>query len=135
MFLNAGIRCEDIERVLFEALSASALEGHEDIVELLLRHGANVNYPSSLARPPIVSAVYSGNTNILRMIIQHGADVDSTTVEGITPLLAAVGEGNAEMVEILLSYGESVSVPLPCVCHADTAPTFCRCGHVEGISK
>ena len=112
--LNTGINFDNWEHVLYDALSDAASAEQEEIVELLLRHGANVNLFDDCIEPPIISAVYTGNFNITKMLLQHGADVECTNIDGFTPLLAAVEMEDAEMIDILLRYGEYPYIPINC---------------------
>ena len=124
--LNTGINFDNWEHVLYDALSDAASAEQEEIVELLLRHGANVNFYDDRIEPPIIAAVYTGNFNITKMLLQHGADVECTNIVGFTPLLAAVEMEDAEMIDILLRYGEYPYISINCyLCYIYAMSELC----------
>jgi ankyrin repeat protein len=75
--------------------------GHKDLVETLLREGAEVN----LAKPlylgkykswtPLHMACLMGHTEIVAMLIDAGALLEKAMHFGNTPLHIASGEGHA----------------------------------------
>ncbi|XP_069102299.1 uncharacterized protein [Argopecten irradians] len=71
----------------------AALNGHREIVELLLSHGADPN--SALA-----SAARGGHIDIVQMLLSHGADPKKDDA-----LYKAAFYGHREIVELLLSHG------------------------------
>ena len=82
--LNSGINFENRERVLYEALTDAASAENEEIAELLIRHGADVNYFDESIQPPVIAAVYTGNINMTKILLQHGADVECANMLGFT---------------------------------------------------
>ena len=104
---NSGINFENQERVIYKALTDATTAENEEISELLIRRGVDVNYFDDSIKPPIIAAVYTGNINMTKMLLQHGADVECAHMLCFTPLFAANGKEDAEMINILLNYSES----------------------------
>ncbi len=55
------------------ALAASA--GHLQTVELLLRHGADVNMPSGNGNTPLIYAIANGHIEIVELLLAHGTPI------------------------------------------------------------
>ena len=96
----------------YSLLHLAVRNGHEDIVKLLLVHGANVNLPNHLnGMTPLHTAAESGLINITKLLIKHGAAVNAKTRLGVTPLhLAAMAFRNRpEIVNILLDSNANIT--------------------------
>ena len=84
------------------ALSAAAENGHGDVVEVLLDHGANPN-----ALPGVTHfAVFSGSVRAVEALLAAGARVNAAVgEEGNTPLHFAAMKDNPAMIRSLLAAG------------------------------
>jgi ankyrin repeat protein len=63
------------------AIGNAAAAGHTQIVDLLIRAGANVNLRDKLGFTPIASAAYSGYSEIVDLLIKAGADTQAPSGE------------------------------------------------------
>ena len=92
------------------ALEEAVRVGGLEIVEYLLRSGADVNMSNCL-----VEAVNCGEVNTVKTFLQAGADVNREEYAGENALTSATRNGNVEMVNLLIEFGADVN--LQNVCH------------------
>ena len=98
-----------------EALSIATLYGREDIVRLLLHHGADPNWRQPMstwtALHCAASGVHLGNESdtqgLLNVLLDAGADANVTDGRGRTPLFYAVTESK-DVVQLLLARGARI---------------------------
>ncbi|XP_068428911.1 ankyrin repeat domain-containing protein 50 [Clinocottus analis] len=94
-------------------LLLAAYEGHDDIVELLLEAGADVdetagpdgNVPAAAAVTPLLAAAAMGHMKTVSRLLFWGAAVDAIDCEGRTALCLAAARGSVEVVRALLERG------------------------------
>lgn len=84
---------------LMEAASA----GHNEIIELLIKHGADVNATSSSGNTPLMYACAGGHVNAVRLLLEHGANVEDHNENGHTPLMEAASAGHVAVAEVRIS--------------------------------
>lgn len=97
----------------FTALHLAAFFGHDEAVELLLRHGAEVDVVarnSDLQVAPLHSAAAGGHAKIVGILLEHGAAPNVRQGGGYTPLHAAAQNGDRESVEALLESGADLAL-------------------------
>ena len=103
-----GIRVKHETGERLHPLEAAALQGHKDIVRLLLRNGADPNIKSSTGFTPLHVACVAGNTAIVEMLLQSGADPEVEAGEpgrvGQTACDLAELEGHREVASILKAH-------------------------------
>ncbi len=90
------------------ALYHAALEGYDEIAELLIAHGADVNLGESwVNETPLHVAAFQNRPNMVAILLEHGADPDrlSDWRGGYTPLQYAAITGSVEAIEALLAGG------------------------------
>jgi ankyrin repeat protein len=71
------------------ALHCAAWKGHQSIVALLLREGADVNAHNSndhWGTTPLHAAAHANQPAIAQMLIEQGANVNAPDMNGKTPL-------------------------------------------------
>lgn len=90
-------------------LMQAASEGHEDIVRLLLKSGADVGRSLPNGMTALLFAAREGHTAIVRLLLSRGAKVDTAQKDGVTALMFAAQNGHVEIVELLLSKGAAVN--------------------------
>jgi ankyrin repeat protein/Mg2+ and Co2+ transporter CorA len=84
------------------SLHLAVSHGQDDIVELLLRHGANVKAKSDGSWTPLHNACEKDNLKIVNMLLEAGADINAKLLNGMTPLHIAAQAGQLEVVKRLL---------------------------------
>ncbi|MEJ2702644.1 MAG: ankyrin repeat domain-containing protein, partial [Sedimentisphaerales bacterium] len=82
----------------------AARDGRQDIAEILIRAGANVN-PSNLGRKPLHWALKKGHTDIVKLLIEKGADVNAEDFHSDLPLHYAIWYKRKEAAALLLDNG------------------------------
>jgi len=104
------------------ALHAAAHRGHVEIVEFLLKQGANVNVKDGDGYTPLHNTADSSlkssppkkteaNRNrIAALLLKHGAFVNATTIGGLTALHGAVSTNNVALVQLLLENGADPNI-------------------------
>ena len=86
-------------------LIMASICGSADIVEILIRFGADVNKTDEFGGTPLLWASFWNHPQIVALLIGKGADVNRANNKGITPLYWASCWGFVEIVDILLRAG------------------------------
>jgi cytohesin len=86
-------------------LSCAARSGHLEVVEMLLRAGADTEVQDGEGRTVLMVAACEGHGPVVEALIAAGADLEMIDDEGRTALHRAAEEGHAEVVEVLLRLG------------------------------
>ncbi|MCJ1380862.1 hypothetical protein MMC17_003971 [Xylographa soralifera] len=91
-------------------LNCAAANGNEEIAELLLAAGANIQMPSvsNSNFTALHHAAATGQSQMIRLLIRHGAEIDAIDDNGITPLLAAITYHRENAYMELVSLGACI---------------------------
>lgn len=89
-------------------MTIAAQNGHSEIVELFVAHGADVNGAIDNGATPLYIATQKAHSNIVRFLLSHNADVNQSKDTGATPLYIAAQNGDSEIVKLLLAHGAKV---------------------------
>jgi len=84
-------------------LYLAAINGHEDVVELLYANGADINAKNNSGYSPLQLALENNYEDVAEFLIVKGADVN--TNNGYSPLHYAVSHGRLDLVKLLLAKG------------------------------
>ena len=97
-------------------LHAAASHGQLEVIEYLIRKGANVNLQND-GETILLTAAYQGQSQVLEILIANGADINHKRFRGASALHEAVanvsGEnvtGKIAVLETLLSHGIDIEV-------------------------
>lgn len=86
------------------ALTLACAGGHEDLVELLLSRGADIEHRDKKGFTPLILAATAGHEKVVEILLNHGADIEAQSERTKdTPLSLACSGGRYEVVELLLS--------------------------------
>ena len=87
------------------ALIAATGYADEEMLEMLLEAGADVNQTNERGISPLMRASLWANEVAVRWLLKHGADVNHTTPSGNSALSMASFYHHAEVVRLLLEHG------------------------------
>lgn len=79
-----------------------------DVIELLVKKGADVNHLNDDGDSPLHMAVKKDYRVLTKLLIAHGADVNIKDSSGHTALWYAIGHHNQEIVRLLKNNGAIV---------------------------
>nr|XP_034184113.1 uncharacterized protein LOC117606144 isoform X1 [Osmia lignaria] len=94
----------------FSMLHVAAEFGHQEIVDFLLKKGANVNARNDRGGIPLHTAALNGHLEVVNTLILNGADVNARVLHGCTSLHYAIENGHEKIANILLEHGANANV-------------------------
>jgi ankyrin repeat protein len=87
MLLDAGAEIDAQDSVSeFTPLVRAVMNGHDQVVDELLRRGANAQYTGAGWTLLHYAAGFKGTARTIEMLLDHGLDVDARDGDGNTPL-------------------------------------------------
>ncbi|KAF5300066.1 hypothetical protein FQA39_LY11258 [Lamprigera yunnana] len=88
------------------ALTLACAGGHEELVELLIKRGADIEHRDKKGFTPLILAATAGHEKIVEILLNNGADIEAQSERTKdTPLSLACSGGRYEVVELLLNRG------------------------------
>ncbi|EHB16818.1 GA-binding protein subunit beta-1 [Heterocephalus glaber] len=84
-----------------DAVAHAASEGHASIVEVLLKHGADVNAKDVLKMTALHRASQHNDQEVVELLIKYGADVHTQSKFCKTAFDISIDNGNEDLAEIL----------------------------------
>ncbi|RZC37495.1 Fe hyd lg C, Ank 2 and/or zf-C3HC4 3 domain containing protein [Asbolus verrucosus] len=88
-------------------LWCAAVSGKLSVVEILLRHNADINAVSDTGSTPVRSACFMTHFEIVKYLVEHGADINRPNYNGGTCLINSVQ--SAPLCDFLLKHGADVN--------------------------
>ena len=80
-----------------------------EIVEFLVKKGANVNLCDEEGKTPLMWASWAGRTEIVEFLIKNGADISAEDKFGETALFKASRNKNPNITILLLKHGANIN--------------------------
>ena len=91
-------------------LHAAAVCGRQDVIPVLLEHGADIHASRDDGTTPLHLAVYFEHIVVVRQLIGGGADLNLRRVDdGTTPIHAAAQNGNVRILRLLVNHGIDIN--------------------------
>lgn len=91
------------------ALMIATRQNREEVVAILLEHGANVDLQNNYEQTALMMATNNNNEKILHNLLLRGADIDISNIRGNTALMVACKEKHKNIIEILLNRGADIN--------------------------
>ena len=107
----------ETENEIMTPLIVSARNGHEHVVTVLLRLGADVEQTGTIVikkqtikeATPLWCAAAVGHLGLVKLLVEYGANINSKTIANSTPLRAACYSGYLNIVEFLIEHGADIN--------------------------
>ena len=100
-----------IRELINEELTDAVCEGNNEIVNMMIRFGADKDVKDEWGITPLHLAVMCGQTGTVKLLLDAGVkDKDGICVHGRTPLHHAVWDGHTDIVKLLLDAGADMEV-------------------------
>jgi len=93
-------------------LIMAAYKGHSEIVEILLKAGADVTaVDPGMKATALHAAAYAGRTKSAQLLIEYGIDIDAQgPYNGYTALHDAIWQNNVETAKVIIAAGPNLSL-------------------------
>jgi hypothetical protein len=109
-YLDKGAKADSTDYKQRSALELSIILNHEEVFDLLIAEGANVNRRGKGSRTPLIwTSMRWGTPEMIHKLIDAGADPNGTDKAGQTPLYYAVIDGSPAQLAALVEGGADVN--------------------------
>ena len=128
LLLGAGANPNHFDAENFNAMHFAAMSNDISLVDLLIKHGGDINAQKNNGPTPLSSAASTKkNTQMIEALIARKADV-SQVGEGLTALHASVANGGVNNLKALLKMGVDPDLP------ADGFTALAFAVHLDNVS-
>ena len=109
LLLKAGADIHKVDGSGYTALLLAAAQDKKELVELLLKHKANIDDVRTTNKMTVLQAAAGkGSKELLQLLLDHGARIDETDEGGGTALHYASSQGNLEGIKFLIAQGANL---------------------------
>jgi ankyrin repeat protein len=91
-------------------LMVAAYEGFEDIVDLLIMEGAEIDMTDKVKDTALIIAAKRGRSTAVKALINGGCNVNAVGHEKMTPLMWAAYWGRVDLIEMLCENGADAGI-------------------------
>ena len=91
-----------------QLLTHAAISGGGELVDLMLKHGCQVNHKNNFLRTALHDAAGFGNTEGVKVLIKAGAEINCRDHQDQTPLIEALSNNRIETAMELVRSGAKV---------------------------
>jgi ankyrin repeat protein len=100
---GAHLNAESKNALKNQPLNAATTSNKMDIVQLLLKKGADVHFAQHGGITPLHAAAHNGNVEMVRTLLAHGANPNAKNDKGETPMDMATQQGHTNVLPLLRS--------------------------------
>jgi ankyrin repeat protein len=100
-----GMSKQQVSQQGTAALVWAATRGDKEMVDLLLKAGANVKAANEFGATAVYAASEQSDPSMVEKLIAAGADPNVALMSGETPLMAAATRGNVDTLKALIKGG------------------------------
>jgi len=112
--LDRHVPVDQTDRDHWTALMYAAWDDSAPLVELLVRHHANLYATDDKGLTPLAIAAQNGKLKAAQALVDAGADVNAPVGEGgYTPLMLASVAGSTDLADALIAHGANVNAVNP----------------------
>lgn len=92
------------------ALMCAAFGGHQNILELLIRLGADVNAKTEYGETALMYGAKNGKRDTVELLIKSGANINAKDDDGETALIYAIkSSSDIDTIDLLIKSGADVN--------------------------
>ncbi len=107
MLMYAGANVRATTRLgAYTPLFLASQAGHADVMEALIKGGADPKAADPAGTTPLMEAAASGHTDAVQVLLDHGVDVNAKeSVRGTTAVMFAAAADRAAVITLLAQHG------------------------------
>lgn len=108
--INHKVDANGLTALIYTCISTKV---HYELVDFLLKNGANPNLSDNIGITPLIAACRSTKVNyeLVKLLLKSGADIDWPNNKRETPLYIACKDEEQPLVKFLLENGANPNVP------------------------
>jgi uncharacterized protein len=131
--LRRGDNIEKRNKKGYTPLLSAIKRGNKEVLDALIRHGAQVVNHGDWMNDPMACACREGQTFIVQRLLQdERIDINNVPQYNTPPLMAASSNGHVDIVELLLEKGAKVDYGTG---EGTALKVACLGGHVDVVDR
>lgn len=107
---ESEVNVEVTDKYGFTPLMQAAQKGFTEIIDILLRYGADVDNRNDAGKTALMLAAFSGQLGAVQSLREHGASYTLHDKGGSTPLHWAVDGQNLDLITFMIDDGADVNI-------------------------